>query len=313
MVRSRVKITVTENTGVLKMIGPIEKAEVLVEALPYIQKFRNSLMVVKFGGSAMENPELVQGVMRDIVMLEAIGMRPVVVHGGGKAISAELKNQGIPVRFVNGLRYTCDQTIKVVDDVLHNVVNSNLLALGEECGGRMKGISGKSVLTARKTLSVNPATGEGEDVGFVGEVIGVNPTPIFEALEAGFIPVVTPLGKGTDGSVYNINADTAACKIAEALHVRKLVFMSDVPGILKDCQDESSVIPTICTLEIDSLIQQGILSGGMLPKIASCVSALNAGINKVHMIDGRRKHSLLLEIFTSNGVGTQIVRPDSVM
>ena len=295
------------------MTNPIEKADVLVEALPYIQKFRNSLMVVKFGGSAMEDPELVRGVMRDVVMLEAIGVRPVVVHGGGKAISAELKKQGIPVKFVNGLRYTCDQTIKIVDDVLHNEVNKNLLALGEAAGGRMQGLSGKSILKAKKTLSVNPATGEGEDVGLVGEVTGVNTTPIFEALEAGLIPVVTPLGTGLDGNTYNINADTAACKIAEALHARKLVFMSDVPGILADCSDENSVIATICTTDIDKLIQDGILSGGMLPKIASCVSALDSGINKVHMIDGRQKHSLLLEIFTSNGVGTQIVRPDSVM
>ena len=295
------------------MITPIEKADVLVEALPYIQKFRNSLMVVKFGGSAMEDPVLVRGVMKDIVMLEAIGVRPVVVHGGGKAISAELKRQGIPVKFVNGLRYTCDKTIKIVDDVLHNEVNRNLLALGESCGGRMQGLSGKSILKAKKTLSVNPATGEGEDVGFVGEVTGVNTTPIFEALEAGLIPVVTPLGTGIDGNTYNINADTAACKIAEALHARKLVFMSDVPGILADCNDESSVIATICTVDIDKLIKEGVLSGGMLPKIASCVSALDSGINKVHMIDGRQKHSLLLEIFTSNGVGTQIVRPDSVM
>ena len=164
------------------MITPIEKADVLVEALPFIQKFRNSLMVVKFGGSAMEDPVLVRGVMRDIVMLEAIGVRPVVVHGGGKAISAELKRQGIPVKFVNGLRYTCDKTIDIVDDVLHNEVNKNLLALGESCGGRMKGISGKTVLKAKKTLSVNPATGVGEDVGFVGEVTGVNTTPIFEAI-----------------------------------------------------------------------------------------------------------------------------------
>ena len=162
-------------------------------------------------------------------------------------------------------------------------------------------------------ISVNPATGVGEDVGFVGEVVGVNTAPIYEAIEDGLIPVVTPLGTGLDGNIYNINADTAACKIAEALHARKLVFMSDVPGILADCNDESSVIATICTSDIDRLIKEGVLSGGMLPKIAGCVSALNSGINKVHMIDGRQKHSLLLEIFTASGVGTQIVRPDSVM
>ena len=264
-----------------------DKAGVLVEALPYIQKFRNSIMVVKFGGSAMEDEELVRGTMRDIVMLEAIGIRPVVVHGGGKAISAALKEQGIPVRFVNGLRYTCDQTIGVVDDV--------------------------QVLKAKRTLSTDPATGAQEDVGFVGEVVGVDVTAIMEALAKGQTPILTPLGTGLDGQIYNINADTAACKIAEALHARKLVFMSDVPGILADKDDESSVIETIKTSEIDKLIADGTLSGGMLPKIASCVSALNAGINKVHMIDGRKRHSLLLEIFTDTGIGTQIIRPDSLM
>ena len=291
----------------------LEKTEVLVEALPYIQRFRNSLMVVKFGGSAMEDPQLVARTMQDIVMLEAIGIRPVVVHGGGKAISAELKRLEIPVKFVNGLRYTCERTIKVVDQVLHDVVNRSLVKMGTECGGKLCGISGKQVLKARKTMSVDPLTGKEEDVGFVGEVYGVNPTPILEAVEKGFIPVVTPLGSGDENTVYNINADTAACRIAAALHARKLVFMSDVPGILQDKDDESSLIGTIRTDEIDTLIKQGVLSGGMLPKIAGCVAALDAGINKVHMIDGRLKHSLLLEIFTSTGVGTQIVRPDSVM
>ena len=289
-----------------------DKAGVLVEALPYIQKFRNSIMVVKFGGSAMEDEELVRGTMRDIVMLEAIGIRPVVVHGGGKAISAALKEQGIPVKFVNGLRYTCGQTIGVVDDVLHKV-NAHLVELGKEFGGPVCGISGKQILKAKRTLSTDPATGAQEDVGFVGEVTGVDVTAIMEALAKGQTPILTPLGTGLDGQIYNINADTAACKIAEALHARKLVFMSDVPGILADKEDESSVIETIKTDEIDKLIADGTLSGGMLPTLASCVSALNAGINKVHMIDGRKRHTLLLEIFTDTGIGTQIVRPDSMM
>ena len=297
----------------MNMQNVIDKAEILVEALPFIQKFRNSVMVVKFGGSAMEDPEIVRRTMCDIVLLEAIGIKPVVVHGGGKAISAELKRQDIPVKFVNGLRFTCERTIKIVDDVLHNTVNRSLVEMGTDAGGKVTGISGKSVLKAQKTLSVDPVTGVGEDVGFVGEVVGVNPTPILEAIERNLIPVVTPLGSGLDGNVYNINADTAACKIASALHARKLVFMSDVPGILADCNDESSLIGTIRTDEIEGLIQKVILSGGMLPKIAGCVSALDSGINKVHMIDGRRCHSLLLEIFTDTGIGTQIVRPDSLM
>jgi acetylglutamate kinase len=291
----------------------IDKANVLVEALPYIQRFRHSLVVVKFGGSVMEEAKLVAGAMRDIVMLEAIGITPVVVHGGGKAISAALQEKGIPVKFVNGLRYTCGETIKVVDDVLHNQVNAQLVALGGEAGGKMAGISGKEVLRAEKTMSKDPVSGVEEDIGFVGNVVGVNTSAILEAIAGGCIPVVTPLGSGIDGNVYNINADTAASKIAEALHARKLVFVSDVPGVLSDRNDENSVIPTIRTTDIPELVRSGVLSGGMLPKIQGCVKALESGINKVHMINGRIPHALLLEIFTEDGVGTQIVRPDSRM
>ena len=291
----------------------IKKANVLVEALPYIQKFRNSVMVIKFGGSSMEDPELVRSTMRDVVLLEATGIKPVVVHGGGKAISAELRKQDIPVRFVNGLRFTCDRTIRVVDDVLHNQVNRELVELANAAGGNAVGVSGKQVLKAQRTQSVDPVTGEAQDIGFVGEIVGVNGAKILEEVEAGRIPIVTPLGLGLDGQVYNINADVAACKVAEAIHARKLVFLSDVPGILSDRENEASVIPTICTDEIGGLIRDGIISGGMLPKIKSCVEALNSGINKVHLIDGRINHTLLLEIFTDHGVGTQIVRPDSVM
>ena len=291
----------------------IGQSDVLIEALPYIQKFRNSIMVVKFGGSAMEDPGLVESTMRDVVLLEAIGIRPIVVHGGGKAISAELRKQDIPVRFVNGLRYTCEKTIKIVDDVLHNQVNAALVRLGNENGGKMIGLSGKGILHAVRTKSVDPVTCERQDVGFVGEISAVNVAPIMEALEAGLTPVVTPLVVGIDGQVYNINADIAACKIAEAIHARKLVFLSDVPGVLADCENPDSVIPTIRTDEIDGLVLRKVLSGGMLPKIKSCVEALNSGINKVHLIDGRINHTLLLEIFTDHGVGTQIVRPDSVM
>ena len=296
-----------------QMENLIEKANVLVEALPYIQRFRHSLVVVKFGGSVMEEAKLVAGAMRDIVMLEAIGITPVVVHGGGKAISAALQEKGIPVKFVNGLRYTCGETIKVVDDVLHNQVNAQLVELGRQAGGNMTGISGKEVLRAEKTMSKDPVTGLEEDIGFVGQVTGVNTSAILEALAEGKIPVVTPLGSGADGNVYNINADTAASKIAEALHARKLVFVSDVPGVLSCRDDENSVIPTIRTTDIPELIRSGVLSGGMLPKVQGCVKALESGINKVHMINGRIPHALLLEIFTEDGVGTQIVRPDSRM
>ena len=290
----------------------IGKADVLIEALPYIQKFRNSIMVVKFGGSAMEDPGLVESTMRDVVLLEAIGIRPIVVHGGGKAISAELKKQNIPVKFVNGLRHTCERTIKIVDDVLHNQVNRNLVELAKESGGNAIGISGKHILTAERAFTTDPETGEKLDIGFVGNVTGVDPIPIMHAIWEGYIPVVTPLAVGKNGEVFNINADIAACKIAEALHVRKLVFLSDVPGVMRDQNDPASVISTIKTTDVPELIASKVISGGMLPKIESCLSALNSGVNKVHMIDGRAEHSLLLELFTDKGVGTEIVKPDSI-
>ena len=296
-----------------RMDSSITKADTLLEALPYIQKFRNALIVVKFGGSAMENPELVKSTMRDIVLMECIGFKPIVVHGGGKAISAELKRQNIPVKFVNGLRHTCERTIKVVDDVLHNQVNRHLVELACSFGGPAVAISGKSILTAEKIFSKDPVTGEAQDIGFVGGIIGVDAAPIQAALAAGQIPVITPLGRGRDGQIYNINADIAACSIAEAVHARKLVFLSDVPGVMRDPADETSVIPTIRTDRIPELIREKVLTGGMLPKINSCVHALESGINKVHMIDGRVRHTLLLEIFTDEGIGTQIVRPDSEM
>ena len=294
------------------MESSLQKAKVLMEALPYIQKFRQAMVVIKFGGSAMENPELVRETMRDVVLMECIGMRPIVVHGGGKAISAELKKQNIPVKFVNGLRHTCERTIKIVDDVLHNQVNRNLVELAKESGGNAIGISGKHILTAERAFTTDPETGEKLDIGFVGNVTGVDPIPIMHAIWEGYKPVVTPLATGKNGEVFNVNADIAACKIAEALHVRKLVFLSDVPGVMRDQNDPSSVISTIKTTDVPELIASKVISGGMLPKIESCLSALNSGVNKVHMIDGRAEHSLLLELFTDKGVGTEIVKPDSI-
>lgn len=288
----------------------INKAKVLVEALPYIQKFRDEIVVVKFGGSAMENPALVKSTMRDVVLLECIGLRPVVVHGGGKAITAELARLNIPTKFINGLRVTCAETIKVVDDVLHRVINRNLIDEAETVGGKAVPISGKDVLRSEKMYSKDPHSGENIDIGFVGDIIGVDTEKILQAVNSGLIPVIPPLGTGSDGQVYNINADIAACKIAEALKARKLVFLSDVPGILRDPKDETTVIPTICTTEIPQLIADKVISGGMLPKINSSVHALNAGTSKVHMIDGRVEHSLLLEIFTDSGIGTQIIKPE---
>ena len=285
----------------------INKADVLNEALPFIQEFKDSIAVVKFGGSAMEDPELTKKTMRDIVLLEAIGMKMVVVHGGGKAISARLKELGVETRFINGLRVTDDATIKVVDDVLHNNTNKSLVDGIKAVGSRGVSISGKRIMRAEKLWSKDAATGEPLDIGYVGKVIAVDVDPILDALKYKFIPVITPLAMDFHGQTYNINADTAACEIAKALKARKLVFLSDVPGILRDPKDESTLISVIHTSEVDGLIAEGVLSGGMLPKIQSSVSAIKAGTREVHMIDGRTPHSLLLEIFTNSGIGTEIL------
>ena len=284
----------------------IEKAATLIDALPYIQEFRDDVVVVKFGGSAMEDPKLIESVLRDVVLMECIGMRPVIVHGGGKAISAKLETMGIPVKRTEGMRHTCEATIKVVDDVLHNEVNANLISLLEKHKGRVKSLSGKKILKARKMFLTDSETGEPVDIGFVGEVNDVDVEQIQMIIDQKHIPVITPVGQDENGHIYNINADIAAAKVAEALKARKIVFLSDVPGILRDYHDESTLISTVKVSEVESLIADGTISGGMLPKIVSAVDALKAGSQKVHMIDGRLQHSVLLELFTNEGVGTQI-------
>ncbi len=290
------------------MLQASEKAEVLIEALPYIQKFSGDIVVVKFGGSAMENADMTRKTMRDIVLLQAIGMKPVVVHGGGKAITAKLKELNIEAKFINGLRVTCKKTIGVVDDVLHNNTNRALLDGIRAAGGKGVQISGKKMLRAEKLMTTDKETGAQLDIGYVGHVIAVDTDPIMDALNYNFIPVIAPLATDFYGQTYNINADMAACDIAKEVKARKLIFLSDVPGILRDPSDESTLISTIRTSEVDRLIEDGVLSGGMLPKIKSSVAALEAGASEVHMIDGRVSHSLLLEIFTDKGVGTEIVK-----
>ena len=285
----------------------IAKASVLIEALPYIQDFANSVVLVKFGGSAMEDPEVTKSVLRDIAFMASAGMRPVIVHGGGKAITAEMKKRQIESRFINGLRYTCEKTISVVDDVMHHDINPSLVQWLADCGANPAPISGKDVLRARKITTQNQETGETVDLGFVGEVINVDTPQIIWAMERRQIPVITPLACDMNGQVYNINGDMAACVIAAMLKVRKLVFLSDVPGVLKDQNDPQSLISTIQAKDIPELAANGVISGGMLPKLQSAAQAIAAGVGKVHMIDGRLKHSLLLEIFTDHGIGTQIV------
>ena len=280
----------------------IDKASVLIEALPYIQQFRGAVVVVKFGGSAMEDPERTESVLRDIVFMECAGMKPVILHGGGKAISARLKHEGIESRFVNGLRHTCERTIRVVDDVLHNDVNAALVAGINRHGGRARTVSGREILRAEPLPPV-----AGQDLGYVGRVINVDTEQIRWMVDRNEVPVVTPLGTDLNGCIYNINADMAACELAAEMQADKLVFLSDVPGILRDKNDTGSLVSTVPASEMESYIAQGVIQGGMVPKLRSAVRALEAGTGKVHMIDGRVQHALLLEIFTDEGIGTQII------
>lgn len=285
----------------------IEKANVLIEALPYIQQFRNEVVVVKFGGSAMEAPEHVEGVLADVAFMECVGMKLVLVHGGGKAISRGMTEDGIESRFLHGLRVTCAQSIKVVERVLKTDVNPRIVRALVEKGAFAKSLHGEDVFRVTRKTDVDPDTGETLDWGFVGEPGEVNTGSIHAMLAEGAIPVITPLGVGPDDKTHNINADVAAAAVAKVLRARKLAFLSDVPGLLRDPQDPASLISTLKRDEVEWLLEEGIISGGMLPKIRSCMDALQAGVRKIHMIDGRMQHSLLLEMFTDQGVGTEIV------
>ncbi|MBL7075989.1 MAG: acetylglutamate kinase [Kiritimatiellae bacterium] len=284
-----------------------QKARVLIEALPYIQAFRDAWVVVKFGGSAMEDAATIEGVLQDIVFMECVGMRPIIVHGGGKAISRGMAAHGIQAQFIKGLRVTCEKTIEIVEKVIKGEVNPRIVDTINALGGRAEALHGDDVLHVTRKQETDPDTGEVVDWGFVGEPGEVEEGPIRAIVERGVIPVITPLGKGADGKVHNVNADVAAAAIAKALSVRKLVFLSDVPGLLRDPNDADSLIETLPASELERLIEEGVIGGGMLPKCSSGVEALHAGVRKVHMVDGRVKHSLLLEIFTQQGIGTEIV------
>jgi acetylglutamate kinase len=285
----------------------IEKADVLIEALPYIQRFRDAIIVVKFGGSAMEIREHCESILQDVAFMECAGMLPVIVHGGGKAISRAMKEKGIEPRFLKGLRVTCERSIQVVREVMNTSINPDIVATLRKHGARAEGLHGEDIFTAVRMKEKDEATGQELDLGFVGEPVAVDTGPIRELLGKGAIPVITPLGRGTDGFVYNVNADTAALSVAKALKARKLAYLSDVPGLLRDVNDPESLIGTLRQGDVETLIARGVISGGMLPKVRSATEALQAGVKKVHMIDGRMPHSLLLEIFTDKGVGTEIV------
>ena len=292
----------------MKMEKIIAKAGVLVEALPYIQQFNRKVILVKFGGSVIDDENLMHSILRDIAFMAAAGMQPVIVHGGGKAINAELKTMSIEPQFINGLRYTCDRTIKVVDRVLHKVINSSLVRfLRRECGTDAVAVSGKNILRCERITTTDKDSGKELDLGFVGKVVNVDTPQLDWILKRRQIPVITPLACDQNGQIFNINADMAACVIATQMKVCKLVFLSDVPGVLKNPADPSTLISTIHCRDIAGLAEQGIISGGMLPKLHSAAEAIAAGVEKVHLIDGHLQHALLLEIFTDQGIGTQIV------
>jgi len=286
----------------------IEKAAVLIEALPYIQKFRGDTVVVKFGGSIMESEIGYRNILKDVAFMECVGLQPVIVHGGGKSVSKKMREAHIQPNFVQGLRVTDEKTITVVESVLNNEVNPHLVEIIKNYGSKAHGIHGEDIIKVKKHVGVDPQTGEQLDWGYVGKVIHVDVEPIKAFLKADIIPVITPLGRGEDGHLYNVNADDVANAIACALQARKLVFLSDVPGLLRDINDPTSLISTLSLKEVEDLIERGIISGGMLPKIGGAVDALKAGVSKTHIIDSALPHSLLLELFTDKGVGTEIVK-----
>lgn len=286
----------------------IAKATTLLEALPYIQRFNGATFVVKYGGSFMDSsdPNVRDGVARDIVFLEAVEINPVVVHGGGKAITRAMEQAGLKANFIQGQRVTDEATVRIVDEVLSREINPAVVATLQSLGGAAQGFAGPDIFKCRKIFVTGP-DGRPQDIGFVGEVTEVNTAPLRECIERGITPVISPTARGEDGKIYNCNADVAAAQTAIALKARRLVFMSDVPGLLENPRDPKTVISQLKIDRVDTLKQTGVVDKGMIPKVDSAVAAIRAGVEKVSFVDGRAPHSVLLEIFTDAGVGTQVV------
>ena len=280
----------------------LDKAEVLIEALPYIQRFNSKIIVVKYGGSAMVDEELKARVIQDVTLLKLVGFKPIIVHGGGKEISRWVGKVGMKPEFKNGLRVTDEATMELAEMVLGKV-NKSLVQLVESLGVRAIGISGKD----GRLLSVKKKYANGEDIGFVGDVTKVNADILYDLLEKDFLPIICPVGLDDDNNTYNINADDAACAIAKAMKAEKLAFLTDIEGVYKDPQDSSTLISELTVSEAHKLVGDGYIGGGMLPKINNCIEAIESGVSRVHILDGRIPHCLLLEIFTNKGIGTAIL------
>ena len=280
----------------------LQKAEVLIEALPYIQRFNRKIIVVKYGGSAMVDEELKKHVIQDVTLLKLVGVKPIIVHGGGKEISKWVGKVGMEPVFINGLRKTDEATMEIAEMVL-NKVNKSLVTLVQELGVNAVGISGKD----GGLLKVEKKYSNGEDIGFVGEITEVNPQILYDLLEKDFLPIICPVGMDAEYNSYNINADDAACAIAKAVKAEKLAFLTDIEGVYKDPKDKDTLISELRVSEARELIGDGFIGGGMLPKLNNCIGAIENGVSRVHILDGRIAHCLLLEIFTNRGIGTAIL------
>ncbi len=281
------------------------KANTLIEALPYIRQFNNKMVVVKYGGSAMVDEELQQSVIKDVALLKLIGMKPIIVHGGGKEISKWIGKVGKEPKFIEGLRVTDDETMEIAEMVL-NRVNKHLVQMVEKLGVKAVGISGKD----GATLRVDKKTVHGQDIGYVGTIKHVNPSLIESLINDDFIPIIAPIGLDDAYQTYNINADDAACAVAEALGAEKLVFLTDIDGVCTDPEDKDTLISLLTLEKAHSLIEEGYIGGGMLPKLNNCIDAVKNGVNRVHILDGRKAHCLLLEFFTNRGIGTAIIKDE---
>ena len=294
--REKVRAVMSEN-----MDAVMEKAQVLIEALPYIQRFNRKIIVVKYGGSAMVDEKLKEHVIQDVTLLKLVGFKPIIVHGGGKEISKWVAKSGMEPEFINGLRKTDEPTMEIAEMVL-NRVNKSLVKMVEELGVNAVGISGKD----GGLLKVDKKLSDGQDIGYVGEVKEVNPKILYDLLENDYLPIVCPIGLDDDYNTYNINADDAAYAIAKAVHAEKLAFLSDIDGVYRDFEDKTSLVSHLTVDEARELIESGGITGGMIPKLQNCIGAIENGVSRVHILDGRIPHCLLLEIFTNKGIGTAI-------